>query len=217
MITKKAFVSWSGGKESCLSLYKTMKDYHISHLVTMIAENGKYSRSHGLTVNTLTAQAKALGLPIRMQKTTWDTYEDEFKKTVAALDCTHGIFGDIDLQAHRDWVERICAETGKVPILPLWQEKRKDLVNTFVDEGFKAVIVTVNTKYMGKEWLGRIIDHDFIRDLEAFGGVDIAGEKGEYHTFVFDGPVFAKPVEFSMGKITPVDEYFFLEIIPVSQ
>ncbi|MBN2440143.1 MAG: diphthine--ammonia ligase [Spirochaetales bacterium] len=209
----RAFVSWSGGKDSCLSLYRSMNNYQLSHLLTMIAENGNYSRSHGLTIDVLSAQAEAMGLPILMQKTTWEAYEEEFKKAVRQLSCTTGIFGDIDLQAHRDWVERVSKEVDVRPVLPLWNSKREDLMHEFIDAGFKAIIITVNTHYLGKEWLGRIVDNELIRDLEKHGNVDIAGENGEYHTFVYDGPVFRKPVQFSQGRQIPVDEYYFQEVL----
>jgi diphthine-ammonia ligase len=212
---KKAFVSWSGGKESCLSLFKSIRDFEIKYLLNMITEDGKYSRSHGIGVDLLKSQAEATGIPIIQRKTSWDDYEVTFKHAVGDLYIDAGIFGDIDLQGHRDWVERICKETGINPVLPLWNQKRNDLLNSFIEVGFKAIIITVNTKYMGKKWLGRIVDKDFIRDLEKLDNVDLAGEKGEYHTFVFDGPIFMKPVEFNVGREMYKDEYCFLEIFNV--
>ena len=116
------------------------------------------------------------------------------------------------MQGHRDWVERICKEVGIHPVLPLWNDHRKELLNSFIDTGFRAIVITVNTNLIGREWLGRIIDREFIRDMEKLENADLAGEKGEYHTFVFDGPVFNKPVEFSIGKRMWKDEYCVLEL-----
>ena len=208
----KAFVSWSGGKESCLSLYKTKNSYEIKYLLNMTTEDGKHSRSHGVSVDFFKLQAEALDIPVIHKKTTWDTYEEIFKEAVRELHVDTGIFGDIDMQAHRDWVERICMETCITPVLPLWNAKREDLLNTFTDAGFKAIIIVVNTKLLGAEWLGRTVDREFIRDIERLDNVDPAGEKGEYHTFVFDGPIFRQPVKFTTGKQIRKDEYCFLEL-----
>lgn len=115
----------------------------------MITEDGKYSRSHGIGADLLKSQAEAIGIPIIQKKTTWDTYEEEFKKTVLDLNVDTGIFGDIDLLGHRDWVERICKEVKITPILSLWNEKREDLLNYFIDAGFKTIIITINSKHLG--------------------------------------------------------------------
>jgi len=124
-----------------------------------------------------------------------------------------GVFGDIDLQEHRDWVERVCRETGIKAILPLWQRKREELIKEFIDAGFKAVVCATNADYLGKEWLGRKVDKKFIEDLKDKGGVDLCGEKGEYHSFVFDGPVFKKAVRFTVGRKIFKKQHWFLELI----
>ena len=121
----KAFVSWSGGKETSLSCYKVMQnqDVKVAYLLNMTSEDGKYSRSHGIGSDLLRAQSEAIEIPIVQRKTSWKTYEEEFKRAVSDLEkdgIEAGVFGDIDLQEHRDWVERVCREIGIKPILPLW-------------------------------------------------------------------------------------------------
>ena len=114
-----------------------------------------------------------------------------------------GVVGQVvaapaDLQEHRDWVERVCNEAGMKAILPLWNADREILLKEFVEAGFRASVVAVNESYLGKEWLGREIDDDFVKELKKKSGIDLCGERGEYHTFVYDGPIFKKKVEFSI-------------------
>jgi len=212
----RAFISWSGGKESSLSFYKAQKlGIDISCLLNMISEDGRSSRSHGIASVFLKAQAEAIGIPIIQRKTTWENYEEEFKKAVLDLrkeDVKTGIFGDIDLQEHRDWVERVCKDIGIKPVLPLWQGQRKKMLEKFIDAGFQAIVIATQVSSLGKEWLARKIDGKFITDLKAMDGIDLCGEKGEYHTFVYDGPIFKKPVEFIIGKKILKNNHWFLEL-----
>lgn len=213
----QAFCCWSGGKESALSFYKAQKlGIDISCLVNMLSEDGKHSRSHGICSDLLRLQAEAVGIPIVQRRTTWKSYEDEFKKAVSGFKeegIQAGVFGDIDLQEHRDWVERVCKEIGIKPMLPLWKEKREELLQEFIQAGFKAIVVTTKADPLGEEWLGRELNNEFIEDIKALGSIDLCGEKGEYHTFVYDGPIFKKPVEFKVGNKYLKDRHWFLEII----
>lgn len=194
----KVFVSWSGGKESCLACYKVMHNgYVVSHLVNFVDENGERSRSHGLRIEVLRAQSDALGIPIVQRRTTWESYEQEFKKAVSELkqvDVEGGVFGDIDLQVHRDWVERVCAEVGVKPVLPLWLMKREKLLEEFMEAGFEAIVVAVKANMLGEEWLGSRVDKEFMRKISKYKQVDLCGEAGEYHTLVINGPIFRKRI-----------------------
>ena len=214
-----AFVCWSGGKDSTISLYLAMKirNIKIKYLLNMVSEDGIFSRSHGINSTLLNLQAQAIGIPVVQRRTTWENYEFEFKKVVTELkneNIRAGVFGDIDLQEHRDWVERVCKDTGIKPILPLWKKEREELMNEFVSSGFKAIVVATNADFLGKEWLGREVDKKFIDDLKKLGDIDLCGEKGEYHTFVFDGPIFRKPVEFIRGEKVLKEEHWLLELYP---
>lgn len=212
----KAFVSWSGGKESSLALYRAKREgVNILFLLNMIAEDGKYSRSHGIKADLIKAQAEAMGIPIIQRATNWENYEREFKDTVMSLrkeGINSGVFGDIDLEQHRDWVERVCREIEIKALLPLWGEERENLLNEFINLGFKAFVCAVNPSFLDDRWLGREIDFEFIRDLKSLGGVDLCGEKGEYHTFVYDGPIFKERVKFSLGKKLLKDRRWIIEI-----
>jgi uncharacterized protein (TIGR00290 family) len=209
------FCSWSGGKDSCLSLYRAIKaGYACASLFTMIDESGRRSRSHGLPPEALKAQSEAMGIPLRTASATWENYESQFKKQAALFrneNILHGVFGDIDLEPHREWVERICRESGITAHLPLWKSVRRTMVHEFIEAGFKALIVVVNTKKMPGEFLGRCVDETLVRDLEAIG-VDACGENGEFHTFVCDGPLFKRPLCFTKGDIVANEEYVFLPI-----
>ncbi|MDD4924564.1 MAG: hypothetical protein PHF74_07035, partial [Dehalococcoidales bacterium] len=156
---KKAFVSWSGGKDCCLSCFRAMScGLDIRCLLNMATEDGMRSRSHGLSKEVLQMQAKAIGLPLLQCKTTWDNYEEEFCKVLIDLKeqgITDGVFGDIDLDEHRQWVESVCNKCGITPHLLLWGEDQSRLLTEFIDSGFKAIIVAADAAVMGQEWLGR--------------------------------------------------------------
>jgi uncharacterized protein (TIGR00290 family) len=215
----RVFVSWSGGKDTSLACYraKNIDDFEVKYLLNMVSEDGKRSRSHGISSDLLRAQAEAIGLPIIQRKTSWKTYEEEFKRAVSDLEkdgIEAGVFGDIDLQEHRDWVERVCREIGIKPLLPLWKEEREKLLKEFIELGFKAMVVATNAGFLGKEWLSREINKELIEELKTLGNIDLCGEKGEYHTFVFDGPLFKKSIRIIPGKKVLRDNHWFLEIVP---
>lgn len=213
-----AFVSWSGGKESSLACYRVgkEKDIKVTCCLNMISEDGKRSRSHGISSALLKRQAEAMEISIVQTRTTWETYEENFKKAALGFKkegIITGVFGDIDLQEHRDWVERVCKDIGIKPVLPLWKKERETLLDEFIRAGFKAIVVAVQAKFLDGEWLGHRINKEFIDELKAIGnGVDLCGEKGEYHTFVYDGPIFKKPVEFVTGKKILRNNHWFLEL-----
>ncbi|MBL7151666.1 MAG: diphthine--ammonia ligase [Candidatus Omnitrophica bacterium] len=216
---RKAFCCWSGGKESALSLYRAQQSgYNICCLLNMVSQDGNHSRTHGINPGWLKQQSQLLGIPIIQRKTSWENYEIEFKKVISGFGQSEGlktgIFGDIDLQLHRDWVERVCKEPGIEPILPLWGEEREKLLNEFLLAGFKTIVVATQADFLDSSWLGREINKEFINDLKAHGGVDLCGEKGEFHTFVYDGPVFKEPIKFITGKRIRKDNHWFLEILP---
>lgn len=213
----KAFASFSGGKESVLSCYRATKlGINISYLVNMTSCDGRYCRSHGISWEVLRIQAEGIGIPVIQGKTTWRDYEERFKRVISRMEkegIRAGVFGDIDLQEHRCWVERVCSEVGIKPILPLWGEEREQILKEFIKVGFKAIIVATKADLLGKEWLGRRIDEEFLKDLKTLG-IDLCGEKGEYHTFVFDGPLFRKPMKIITGKRVLKRNHWFLEIVP---
>ncbi len=214
MMNRKAFCSWSGGKDSCLALNRAVKDeYKVSHLLTMFDETGERSRSHAVSLEVMRAQAESLGLELIAPPASWQDYQAVFieeLKRLKAQKFDAAIFGDIDLQAHRDWEETVCAAAEIEAVLPLWNENRLDLVNEFLTEGFKSVVICVNEKYLPKEFCGRVFDEQFIKDLPE--GVDACGENGEFHTFAFDGKLFKNPVPYKIDEI-----YHHAPVFPSSE
>jgi uncharacterized protein (TIGR00290 family) len=221
-LSRPALVSWSGGKDSCLALWRARQSgMTIRRLITAMDEAGASSRSHGVPPELIQAQADALGVELCFYLTSWKNYEEKFIATLRAAHAdgiTDAVFGDIDLVPHREWEEQVCAQTAIAPCLPLWGEPRRQLVDELLALGFKAVVVCVNAKYLGEEFCGREFDAAFLADLPA--GVDACGENGEFHTFVYDGPAFAHPVAFQRaGKLryqAPAefggDVYFFQKL-----
>ena len=211
----KVFVSWSGGKDSCLALYRaSRKSLEIKFLFSMLSEDGRRSRGHGLSKEVLSAQARALGIPVVYGKASWRDYEEEFKRVVKRLKrlgVEGGVFGDINLREHKEWVERVCSEIGIEVFEPLWNEKYERLLNEFLDSGFKAIIVRVRRDLIDEGFVGKAFDNDFIRYLES-RGLDLCGERGEYHTLVIYGPGFKRRIEILEGRKIVEGNYLSLEI-----
>ena len=173
------------------------QNLHPATLLTMFDESGERSRSHGVPRALVEAQAAALGLDLVGPSAGWKDYEKVFVDTLNELRSRGheaAIFGDIDLEPHREWEARVCREAGLAHCLPLWHRNRLELARESIALGFKAIVVCVDSRYLGDEFCGRMFDEAFIRDLPP--GVDACGENGEFHTFVFDGPSLQRPVEF---------------------
>jgi uncharacterized protein (TIGR00290 family) len=198
-----ALVSWSGGKDSCLAMWRARcAGTRIGLLITAMDESGAKSRSHGVPPELLEAQAASIGAPLEFYDTSWQTYEEKFIGVLRAAGgrgIAQAIFGDIDLVPHREWEEKVCATAGLAACLPLWGEPRRKLVDEFLAAGFKALVVCVNGDLLGAEFCGREFDAAFLADLPE--GVDACGENGEFHTFVYDGPAFSHPVAFERGAV----------------
>ncbi len=216
----KVFVSWSGGKESSLACYRARKvGLEVSYLANMVTEDGTRSRTHGLSARILKMQAQAMGVPLVQRPATWQSYEAEFKKMVGELKqegIEGGVFGDIDLEEHREWVERVCREAGITAHQPLWGESQDEILRDFISSGFRAVIIAIRADRLGKEWLGRSIDMDFyagIKELGKIQNITPCGEVGEYHTLVVDGPLFQERLEITEARKVFRDEHWFLDIM----
>ncbi|MGB2581571.1 MAG: diphthine--ammonia ligase [Thermoplasmata archaeon] len=211
----ECFCSWSGGKDSCLALHRSIKaGMNPSVLLTMLTEEGRRSRGHGLTVDVLKAQAASMDMRLVTKATSWDDYERNFleeARKLRAEGVSTGVFGDIDLAQHRDWVEDVCSRAGVDAELPLWNVGRDELLEELVSQGFKAIVVSVKDGTLGKRWLGRTLDRNMIAVFKS-SGIDPSGESGEYHTCVVDGPLFSRPVRLEQGNSTLRDGYWFLDL-----
>jgi uncharacterized protein (TIGR00290 family) len=212
---REFFCSWSGGKDSCLALYRTVQRGGVPRrLLTMLTGDGMHSRSHGLPPEVIAAQAAALNIPLQTGRAGWDDYEAVFLTRLAELRAEgvgDGVFGDIDLEPHRQWVERVCGRHGIAAHLPLWQEARRDLLAEFIGAGFSATIVAVSDARLPTSFLGRQLDWPTVAALEA-AGVDACGEEGEFHTVVTGGPLFSAPLDLKHGQVIGHAGYSFLEV-----
>jgi uncharacterized protein (TIGR00290 family) len=192
------FCSWSGGKESSLALYHAIRNGGIPHsLLTILSEDGVTSRSHSLPKRLIEEQARNLGLKSVFRSATWQRYEEEFISALREFKMAGievGVFGDIDLEKHREWVWRVCEIAGIIPVHPLWQRNRIELLEEFINLGFKARIVVVNEQKLDRTFLGKTINALTINEMEK-AGIDPAGELGEYHTVATDGPIFSSKIE----------------------
>ncbi len=202
MNAEKFITSWSGGKDSALAFHRAKQAGGVPlAIVNMLDEAGQRSRSHGLRPEVIEAQASALGVPLRTARTSWTSYESEFTALLAgaaADGATAAVFGDIDLAAHRDWEEKVCASAGLRVSLPLWLEPRRTLVDELLGLGFRALIVAVKEDALPARLLGRALDAGLVAEIEGLGA-DACGENGEYHTVLVDGPDFAQPLSLVPG------------------
>ncbi|TCO08036.1 Dph6-related ATP pyrophosphatase [Natronoflexus pectinivorans] len=216
-----AFVSWSGGKDCMYAMHRFLlqSELTVSHLVNMCDETGLKSGSHGLDSALIKAQAEQLNIELIQSPTSKGQYRTNFIAAISELKnrgVTNGIFGDIYLDAHREWIEEVCGEVGVTPVFPLWGMDTSMLPEWFVADGFKSMVVSVKKTKLGKEWLGRIIDKKFLSEMKSLLGIDLSAEQGEYHTFVFDGPLFTKAVAFESGDKWEDESHYYLglKVIP---
>ena len=216
----QTFSSWSGGKDCCLACHRALASgLKVRYLANTVTEDGQRSCSHGLSANIIQIQSQAIGIPLVQCRTTPDTYEAEFKNMLRSFKqegIDGGIFGDIDFNEHREWIERVCQEVAIIPHLPLWGESQYKLLKAFVTLGFEAIVIAARTDFFGEEVLGRKIDSDFIKQLAKLKETEeitLCGEAGEYHTLVIDGPLFQKRVEITEARKVLREGRWFLEIL----
>lgn len=215
----RLFVSWSGGKDSALAAYRAWKQGHrLAYLLNCVAEDGSRTRSHGLPAEVIGLQARAMGIRLCQVQTSWDEYEAKFKDAMRALQVggvEGGVFGDMDIEEHREWVERVCAEVGIKPLLPLWKEDPGLLLEEFWNAGFRAIVVAT---WLDPALVGRWLDRALVTEITE-RGAHPCGENGEYHTFVTAGPFFRFPLHVALPEGQPIfyerDGVWFLNIADV--
>ncbi len=214
---EKVFVSWSGGKDAYLSLLIAKdRGLAVESLLSFVGGDG-YSRSHGLRTQMLEAQAAAMNLNLETKEVTWESYEQGFEEAVNRLrnqqGVTGGVFGDVNLAGHREWVEKMTGRCGINYNLPLWMMEERSVSEELVKRGGRALIVAVRTDLVDEEWLGRVIDEGYINYcLEK--GISPCGESGEAHTLVVDGPLFESPLRYSLGELKHKENRALIEVLP---
>jgi uncharacterized protein (TIGR00290 family) len=204
----KTIFNWSTGKDSALALHTILAQstLDVQWLLTTVNDQHDRVSMHGVRTELLEAQAAALGIPlvqVRLPDTpTMHAYETTMTATLTTLrdqGAEVSVFGDIFLEDLRAYRERRLAEIGLRAIFPLWQQPTDRLVRNVIDLGFKAITTCVNARHLGQEFVGQVVDDAFVRALPP--GVDPCGENGEFHTFTYDGPIFAHPIAVRTGEI----------------
>ncbi|MVM29407.1 diphthine--ammonia ligase [Spirosoma sp. HMF4905] len=208
MSRQRAIMNWSGGKDSALALYHSLRSgrWDIHSLLTSVNDRHERISMHGVRTELLNAQAERLGLPVQLLRLSGDvsmeTYDAQLHQVLQLFQeqhVTHSIFGDIFLEDLRHYRETQLQRVGLTGEFPLWKRNTTELIHEFVDLGFRAVLVCVNEKQLGAEFVGRELDLDLLKDLPKT--VDPCGENGEYHSFVYDGPIFSSRVGFIKGEV----------------
>jgi len=209
-----AAISWSGGKDSCAALQRVLDTLNVVAAITMFDEDEARSRSHGLRPEVVKAQVARLGLSQYIGRCTWQTYDEVYSNTlarVAAAGITHVVFGDILFEEHKAWAERQCQGHGLTAVEPLWGQRTDVLFDEWVSSGADAVIVTARAEFLDHTWLGRPLREHMRPDLTRLG-VDLCGERGEYHTVVTSTPLFESPLPLRTLGYTQVSGCWALDM-----
>lgn len=209
-------VSYSGGKDAVLAIYRALRlGYSPRYLFTTYNESINKSWFHGIGEELLNNVARSLNIPLKLIKTGFgQDYGEDFEaglKYFKEKGLEACIFGDIDILEHYTWCDTRCRNVGMESIFPLWEESRLDLVNEFIDLGFKAIITIVDGSRLGKEFLGKSLTRQLVLEIEKTGA-DPCGENGEYHTFCYGGPIFKEDIDFKVGNKIKRGNYFILPI-----
>ncbi|MFA5771714.1 MAG: diphthine--ammonia ligase [Thermoplasmata archaeon] len=223
-MTEKVLFTWSGGKDSAMALYELQRthDYEISALLTTVTEDYDRISMHGVRRILLEQQAESLGIPLEKVYITKNASNDEYEAKMRDMLMEYQsqgvlsvVFGDIFLEDLRKYREENLSKIGMRGIFPIWKRDTAGLAHTFIDLGFKAVITCVDSNVLDKRFAGRLYDKQFLRELPS--GVDPCGENGEFHSFVYDGPIFQEKIAVTMGDVVLRDNRFYFCDLILSQ
>jgi len=220
---KQILYSWSGGKDSAMALYELQKSNpcEILALLTVVTKDYGRISMHGVREELLEMQAASLSLPLEKIYITKDSggkeYEMRMKEALMRykkLGVEAVAFGDIFLENLKQYREEHLKEVGMEGVFPIWKQDTVELAKTFIGLGFKAVITCVDSKVLDGKFSGRLFDDQFLSELP--NGVDKCGENGEFHSFVFDGPIFSKPILYKSGeKVFCNNRFYYTDIMPI--
>lgn len=234
-MANQSLFNWSGGKDSALALYHTLKnpDFEVSHLMTSVNSEADRISMHGVRRSMLEAQVAAIGLPLSLLSLPGEISMEDYdalmrKQMTRFIDqgITHSVFGDIFLEDLKQYREQRLAEVGLKGHFPLWKRDTRALIQEFLELGFRTLVVSVDGSKLDKSFAGRELDEAFLKDLPE--NVDPCGENGEFHTFVFEGPIFNNPVTFKKGEVVGKEyklsgetdktvTYWFQDLLPVEK
>jgi uncharacterized protein (TIGR00290 family) len=208
----------SGGKDGTLALDRALREGLDVRLLANIYEGSTGRvRFHGVRHELISRQAAALGLELLMAHTTPQAFEPVFLDLLQAIKnrgCTGILFGNIHLADVRAWYEERVRAAGLDHVEPLWGEPPIELVHEVVERGYRALIVSVDLQQEAAGFLGRELDADLLTELSIADGLDPCGERGEYHTLVFDGPTFSHALGFTAGATVEIDGHRFVDLVP---
>lgn len=220
---KRVLLSWSSGKDSAWALYalRQQSDVEVVGLLTTFNESNDRAAMHAIRHELVQAQANSAGLPLWSIPLPSPCPNDEYEARMgAALDrarrenITHVAFGDLFLEDIRAYREKMMTGSGIQPLFPLWcsQAETPALARKMLNGGLRAVLVTIDPKQLSPAFAGRLYDTQLLADLPET--VDPCGERGEFHTFCFDGPMFSRPINLHIGQIVQHDDFYFTDLIP---
>ncbi|OCA82824.1 diphthine--ammonia ligase [Pseudobacillus wudalianchiensis] len=220
-MAKKIALSWSGGKDSCMALKKLVDANHqVVSLITTVPKELERTFAHGEKTEMIQRQSNSLSIPLHFIRCSFDDYTESFIQDLIQLKNQHHLdsvaFGDIYLEGHREWGENVAAAAGLEALFPLWcqQQDSLSLLSSFIQSGHKAAVIRIREDSLDDSWLGKELDDDFFNNIQK-QTVCPLGENGEYHTFVYDGPLFQSPVSFTRGQVLSEGASKRLEIHPL--
>jgi len=215
----KILVSWSSGKDSAWMLHVLKQDaaVEIGGLLTTMNDEFDRVAMHAVRRRLVEAQAEAAGVPLRTVPLPWPCTNDEYESRMRAAvsqavseGFTHVAFGDLFLEDVRKYREDRLAGTGLTPLFPIWGIPTDQLATQMVESGLRSVLTCINPKHLDRSFAGRQFDRSLLADLPA--GVDRCGERGEFHSFAWDGPMFNHPVTVSVGEVVDRDGFVFADL-----
>ena len=220
---RKALMSWSSGKDSAWALHKLQQNPEIDLVGLFCTVNKEFDRvaMHGVRVELLQKQAKSIGLPLEIIEIPYPCSNAEYEKIMgqfverAKIDnIEYFAFGDLFLEDVRNYREEKLKGSGIKPIFPIWGIPTDKLSREMISSGLRTVITCINPKQIPKEFVGREFDEGFLDSLPET--IDPCGENGEFHSFVFDGPMFKEQIEIFLGDIVHRDGFVFADVLPKS-
>ncbi len=220
MVTPRGWMSWSSGKDSAFALHTVRAQHAVDVCALLVTVNTEADRvaMHAVRRSLLETQANRLGLPLHIVEIPWpcpnDVYEARMATAVAAArdaDIERMVFGDLFLEDIRDYREDKLAQSGIAPMFPLWGRPTDELARDMLNAGIRAVLTCVDPVVLPGEFAGRAFDESLLADLP--DGVDPCGERGEFHTFVWDAPGFSSPIDIELGEIVTRDGFVFCDVL----
>jgi len=221
-MVEKALFAWSGGKDSALALREILAngEFEIAALLTTVTADYDRISMHGVRRALLERQADSLGFPLEIVPITKNSSNEEYEASMRSVLTKHLVagvssvaIGDVFLEDVRQYRENNLAKMGMRAVFPLWGRDTLKLAHTFIDLGFEAIITCVDSKALDKRFVGRLFDVQFLSDLPST--VDPCGENGEYHSFVYDGPIFRNKVEHTVGEVVLRDNrFYYCDLVP---